>query len=120
MTTTMADAESTIPAPQTPAEIAIHIGYLRRDIAQIGERYESGMKELFTRFETLTDHFITEAEFRPVADQGDSNAKDIKALNSWKDNLQGRMAGFAVGISAASALGGGGVVVLLSKLFGGG
>lgn len=111
----MADAESTIPAPQSPAEIAIHIGYLRRDIASIGERYEAGMKEISSRLESLGDHFITEAEFRPVAELAETNQKSISSLKEWKDNLNGKLIGFATGISAASASG----AAVLVKLFGG-
>jgi len=111
----MADTESTIPPPQTPAEIAIHIGYLRRDIAGIAERQEKDMKELRIALQDLGTHFVSEAEFRPYADQTQANKKDLETLKSWRDNLSGRMVGFAAGISGASALG----ASVLTSLFGG-
>lgn len=111
----MAEAEGTIPAPQTPAEIAIHIGYLRRDIAGVSEKQESNFKEIRDAIAGLGDHFVGEQEFRPVADTVEAHSKEITTMRTWKDNLQGRMIGFAAGISAASATG----AAVLMKLFGG-
>lgn len=113
--TTMAQADETIPAPQTPAEIAIHIGYLRRDIAGVSEKQESNFKEIRDAIANLGEHFIGEQEFRPVAETVASHSKEIGTIRTWKDNLQGRMIGFAAGISAASASG----AAVLVKIFGG-
>lgn len=111
----MADPESAIPPANTPAEINIHLGYIRRDILAQGKAMTDGMKGLQEQISALDDHYVSEAAFAPVKDQTEENRKELVALKEWKDNFTGKMIGFAAGISAASA---GGAAILV-KLFGG-
>lgn len=102
----MADSDDVIPAPTSLPEVGIHLSYIRRDIRAVGKQLEEG-------FKNLDDHFVSHAEYSPVAQAVAEHTEDIKNLNSFKDTLNGKLIGFGTAISATSAI----VTFLISKFF---
>lgn len=110
----MSDADSINP-PHTPAEVGIHLSYIRRDVLELKAQQGKDMQELKTSIADLGNHFVTMSDFESVKKTTDNNAVQLKLITTWKDNLSGRMVGFATGLSAASA----GGAAVLTKIFGG-
>jgi len=110
----MPDAAEMPPAT-TPEGVNIHLGYIRRDLLDMKKQSAADLQEIKNSLSALGDHFVSEEAFKPITEAVEAHGKNLKELNTWKDNLQGRMIGFAAGISAASA---GGAAILV-KLFGG-
>lgn len=104
---------SEIPPANTPAEINIHLGYLRRDILSLTATTEKKLGEITNQISKLDDHYISEAEFRPVADETKQMIATLKGLTEWKDTFSGKMIGFGLGISAATSV----ITFILTYLF---
>lgn len=96
--------ETLIPPANTPAEINIHLGYLRRDILDMKNTTEKSLTAIKEQINDLENHYVNESEFRPIADLAKQNAKDIKTLTEWKDTFNGKLIGFGLGISIATSV----------------
>lgn len=96
--------EPKIPEATTSGEINTHLGYLRRDIYNLTKSTKESLEGITKQIQNLDDHYITETEFRPVADLAKQNAKDIKVLTEWKDTFNGKMIGFGLAISVVTTL----------------
>lgn len=96
--------EPKIPEATTPGEINTHLGYLRRDIYNLTKSTSEQLKGIREQITNLDDHYITESEFRPVADTVKQQTVDIKSLTEWKDTFNGKMIGFGIGISLMTSL----------------
>lgn len=93
-----------LPDAKTPAEVNIHLGYIRRDIQNLQQETKTALDGIAKKIEDLDDHYITESEFRPVAELTKANAAAIKELTEWRDTFNGKLIGFGLAISAVSAL----------------
>ncbi len=96
--------EATIPPANTPAEINIHLGYLRRDILDMKASTEKSLTEIKGQINALDDHYVSEARFLPIEELAKINAKGLKDLTEWKDTFNGKMIGFGLAISVVSAV----------------
>lgn len=115
VTISMAEGREEMAPPQTPQEVGIHIGYLRRDISDMKKQQEGDMKEIKKSLSDLGTHYVSNDIFNPFADLTTTNAKDLSTFKEWKDTLTGKMIGFGSGLSVASA----GLAAGFIKLFGG-
>lgn len=102
-----------LPAANTPAEVNIHLGYIRRDIQNLQQETKSALDGIAKKIEDLDDHYITESEFRPVSDQTKASALELKALTEWRDTFNGKMIGLGIAISFASAA----LTFIINKFF---
>lgn len=107
------EQETVIPAANTPQEVNIHLGYIRRDIHNLSQATTQSIKDLGKKIDELDDHYITEAEFRPVSDMAKASAQEVKQLREWRDTFSGKMIGFGLAISIASSA----ITFLLNYLF---
>lgn len=95
--------ENLIPEANTAGEINTHLSYLRKDIADLKQDNKEQFKVIADQIKDLDDHYITEQEFRPIANAVKENTIQIKLLTEWKDTFTGKMIGFGVAISIASS-----------------
>lgn len=102
-----------IPAAQTPSEVNIHLGYIRRDIQNLQQETKQALEGIGKKIDSLDDHYITESEFRPVSDQTKASALELKALTEWRDTFNGKMIGLGIAISFASAA----LTFIINKFF---
>ncbi len=110
----MADSNETeIPPANTPGEINIHLGYLRRDILDMKKTTETTLNEIKTQISNLDDHYVSEGRFNPLKESHDQLIIDVRALTEWKDTFSGKMIGFGLGISVATSA----VTFFLTYLF---
>lgn len=93
-----------LPEAKTPSEVKIHLGYIRRDIQNLQQETAKAIDGIGKKIDALDDHYITEAEFRPIADLAKQNAEAIKSLTEWRDTFNGKMIGFGTAIALASTL----------------
>lgn len=100
----MEDQEPKIPEATTSGEINTHLGYLRRDIYNLTKSTKESLEGITKQIQNLDDHYITESEFRPIADQVKTNTADIKKMTEWKDTFNGKMIGFGLAISIVTTL----------------
>lgn len=98
------EQETLIPPATTPGEINTHLGYLRRDIKILTDSTKEQLQTITKQIQNLDDHYTTETEFRPFADQVKQNSRDIKVIVEWKDTLNGKILGFGVAISVVTSL----------------
>lgn len=96
--------DNLIPPANTPAEINIHLGYIRRDIIQSANVTAEAIKGLKEDIGNLDDHFVSDEAFKPMVDQLNHNTADIGKLKEFRDTLNGKLVGFGVGISAATSV----------------
>jgi hypothetical protein len=96
--------DNDIPAANTPAEVNIHLGYIRRDIQNLQQETTKAIDMLGRKIDGLDDHYVTESEFRPIADQAKASASELKLITEWRDTFNGKMIGLGLAIAAGSAL----------------
>lgn len=97
-------SDNSIPPANTPAEINIHLGYIRRDILNLQEETRKSIGEVSKQISSLDDHYITESEFRPIANLVKENAMELIKMKEWRDTFNGKMLGFGTAIAFASAV----------------
>jgi len=97
-------SDNSIPPANTPAEINIHLGYIRRDILNLQEETRKSIGEVSRQISNLDDHYITESEYRPIAETVKSHEIELRALKEWRDTFNGKMLGFGTAIALASTL----------------
>lgn len=110
----MSDVDDVIPPANTPSEVNIHLGYIRRDIRELGTAIAAGLKRVDEQVGGLDDHYVSRAEFSPVAEQTKKNTADLEEIKTFRDNLTGKLFGFGSGISVATAA----LTFALTYLFG--
>lgn len=64
-------SEAPVPQANTPGELNIHLGYIRKDLLDIKNQSAKDLKEIKDQITTMVDHFITEQEFAPYKDKID-------------------------------------------------
>lgn len=95
--------DNDIPAANTPAEVNIHLGYIRRDILNLQQETTKALENLGRKIDGLDDHYITESEFRPYAKTTEANAAELKLLTEWRDTFNGKMIGIGIAIAAGTS-----------------
>ncbi len=100
----MSDQDQPIPTAQTPAEVNIHLGYIRRDILTLATDTKEAMKKIQESVSSLDDHYVSEASFKPFSEAVQKHEGLIESLVTWKDTLNGKMIGFGLGISVATSV----------------
>lgn len=93
-----------LPPANTPAEVNIHLGYIRRDIRTLTDTTNLALGNLAKKIDELDDHYITESKFRPIADDVKAHDNQLKELTEWRDTFNGKLVGFGCAIAAASTL----------------
>ncbi len=96
--------ETTIPSANTPAEINIHLGYIRRDILDMKRTTSDSLQEIKTQISDLDDHYVNESQFVPLKESHEQLIIDVRNLTEWKDTFNGKMIGFGIGISVATSV----------------
>lgn len=97
-------SDQPIPTATTPAEVNIHLGYIRRDILNLSTTTEKVLQEIKDSIGKLDDHYVSEQSFQPFAESVVNLEKEVKGLSTWKDTLNGKMIGFGLGISVATSM----------------
>lgn len=100
----MSDDNAEIPSPKTPAEVGIHVGYLRRDISDLKKQQEKDMSDIKKGLADLGAHFVSIDTFTPVAAAVVAQGIVIEDLKTFKDNLTGKLAVGGIGISILSSV----------------
>lgn len=100
----MNDNQSEIPAANTPTEINIHLGYIRRDIQDMKKASEESFKDIKTQIKDLDNNFISEVQFKPFRESQKILIDDVRTLTEWKDTFTGKMVGFGLGISISTSI----------------
>lgn len=77
--------------PTTIEGIAIHMSYMRRDLASMN-----------TKLDSLTTTFVSQVEFDDLKKVVEENKGAIKILTEFKDTLTGKMWG--IGVMAGTAV----------------
>lgn len=85
--------QETISAAGSLSEVNIHLGYLRRDIQQLG-----------TKIDEQTNHYINNDEFAPIKDAVDKHERAIVALERYQNTLTGKMIGFGLAMGVAFSI----------------
>lgn len=95
--------ETAIPIANTPAEVNIHLGYLRRDILDLKVTTQKDLKEIKDQITDLDDSYVKKEQFDPFVESHKQVLIDVRLLTEWKDTFNGKMVGFGVGISVATS-----------------
>ena len=88
----MTDQE-TIPPAGSLSEVNIHLGYLRRDVQDLGKKIDD-----------QSAHYINVDEFKPVLEQLAKHDRDIEKLLAFANTLTGKLIGFGLAMGAAFAI----------------
>lgn len=104
MSSTPQQHNDEIPSANTPAEVNIHLGYIRRDIQLLQTETKAAIESVAKKIDQLDDHYITETEFRPSAEKVKDHELQLKALTAWRDTFNGKMMGFGAAVALASTL----------------
>lgn len=92
-----------IPAAQTPAEVNVHLSYIRRDIKVLQDETKNTLANIEKKIDNLDDHYIIESEFQPIVKAVEAHDTALKGLTEWRDTFNGKMAGFSLAIVVASS-----------------
>lgn len=95
-------SDQVIPPANTPAEINIHLGYIRRDILDIKTENARNMQQLKDQIGNL--NFVSEQEFQSLSKMVADHETEIKSLTQSRDTLNGKLIGFAVSAGTFSSI----------------
>ncbi len=97
-------SDAVVSDAKTQGEVNVHLGYIRRDIIDMKKDTTEKLQEIKEQITKLDDHYISEAEYKPVRDAVEAHGKEIKSLTEWRDTFNGKIIGFGVAISIATSV----------------
>lgn len=76
--------------------IAIHLNYIRRDIDEIKVNQKANSEAVQSAFNDLKNGYVSRLDFNEHIKQDEDHETRIRGLQTFQDNLTGRMWGIGV------------------------
>lgn len=101
----MNNADTAIPPPELGLDpIAIHLWYVRRDVADIKKTQKENNEDVKNQFDDLRNGYLTKTDFAEHLKADADHEDRIRVIEKFNDNLLGRMWGIGIGATVIGSV----------------
>lgn len=80
-----------LPPANSPGEVNVHLGYIRRDLFDIKVQNAKDLKDIKDQISSLTDHYVSQLEFNPIKDAVENKLITKEEFEPIKDTVEKKL-----------------------------